>query len=519
MQLKKLITRNIYRWHRVTGMIIALPALLWTLSGFLHPVMSSFRPEIKNQTLPAVVIDTAKVKLPLNEALAMHGIDSFHNFRIVELYGGFYYQVQQNGQDSLSYISTFNGQLLPRGDHQYAAYMAQRYLSEPGDGSKQGHHNLRADLSSAVAKPISIGAHRKTRITNVELIKKFSHEYRSSNVLLPVYRVDFDRPDHLRLYIETSTGRMSIAMDDKRAWFTRFFAATHSWSFLDGMGMAKNILLGSISLLCFLSSVSGFYVYNIINRKKQKSDKHKSTRSWHRKLGNVFVLTTLLFAFSGAWHSFHKLPEKKESGFYTYSQFTSKNCSLPLTGICNSIDTAKLANISIVRMNGVSYWQVTEIRGRKMQKRYFETETLMELNEGDNKYGCYLACSFANKNQDEIKKSQSLNSFNNRYSMMKKRLPVIEVEFAHGTNYYVETSTGMLSAISGRADEAERFSFSNLHMQHYWEDLFGRKTGKQLKNIVLMGSTLGLMLLAFTGCVMYRSRLVKKRKAQQTNNA
>jgi hypothetical protein len=284
------------------------------------------------------------------------------------------------------------------------------------------------------------------------------------------------------------------------------------------MGMAKDILLGCISFLCFLSSVFGFYVYNITNRKKQKSAISNSRRSWHRRLGNICVVTTLLFAFSGAWHAFHKLSEKKQDD-YDRAQFSSKDCRLALAKICKGIDSSKLANVSIVRMNGINYWQVTEINGRKVQKRYFESGTLTELKDGDDQYGCYLACIFANKNAAEIKKSQALNSFNNRYSMMKKRLPVVEVEFVKGGSYYVETSTGRLSAVTGKSDQAERFSFSNLHMQHYWEDWFGRKTGKQLKNVVLMGSTLGLMLLAFTGLMMYRARLVKKRKAQQTINS
>ena len=91
---------------------------------------------------------------------------------------------------------------------------------------------------------------------------------------------------------------------------------------------------------------------------------------------------------------------------------------------------------------------------------------------------------------------------------MKKRLPVVEVSFGEDKNYYVETSTGFLSAVSSTADQAERFSFSNLHMHHYWEDWFGKQKGKALKNIVLIASTLGLLLLAVTGMFMY----IRKRR-------
>src|SRR5688572_10597095 len=105
MPVRKFIRRNIYKWHRVTSLIIALPVLLWTLSGFLHPVMSSLKPEVKNQKLAATIIDSSKIKISLKDALEKNGITSLHNFRIVKLYSAFYYQVQQPGIDSLSYIS------------------------------------------------------------------------------------------------------------------------------------------------------------------------------------------------------------------------------------------------------------------------------------------------------------------------------------------------------------------------------------------------------------------------------
>jgi hypothetical protein len=83
--------------------------------------------------------------------------------------------------------------------------------------------------------------------------------------------------------------------------------------------------------------------------------------------------------------------------------------------------------------------------------------------------------------------------------MMNKRLPVIEVGFDEKKNYYVETSTGHLSAITDPYDKAERFSFSNLHMHHYLEDWLG----KTVQRTFLILTTLGLLLLALTGCWMY----------------
>lgn len=508
MTLKRYIRQHIYRWHRITSLIVAIPILLWTLSGFLHPVLNSFKPGVANQYLAAPVIDTSKIKLSLKDALILHRIKTIHNFRIVKLSDAFYYQIQHENIDTLTYISCYNGQLLFEGDKQYAAYLAKKYLSEPDEQpeSKSGHPEATADVSNMVNSSKPKKPAEKINVPDVELIKKFSSEYKRSNVLLPVYKVQFNRSDGIRLYIETSTDRLATAIDNKKAWFTRFFAITHSWSFLDGMGITKHILPGMISLLCFISSFLGFYVYNNIKRKKTGT----TAKSWHRVLGNVFVLTTMLFAFSGAWHAFHKLSQKPEGEIAAdHSQFSSDELDLSLDDLSNKINKGEsLTNISIVKMDNENYWQLFTSKRKEKQKRYISTKTFKELPDGDNKYGCYLACLFANKRHHSITHSKCLTEFTDQYSMMNKRLPVIEVGIDGMENYYVETSTGKLSAVTNALDKAERFSFSNLHMHHYWEMWMNKNKGKTIRNTVLISSTLGLLLLAITGTLVF----IRKRR-------
>ena len=86
----------------------------------------------------------------------------------------------------------------------------------------------------------------------------------------------------------------------------------------------------------------------------------------------------------------------------------------------------------------------------------------------------------------------------------------MEVGFDNNENYYVETSTGKLAAVIDNEDKAERFSFSNLHMHHYWEMWLPKKAGKPVRNLVLITSTLGLLLLALTGMLLYFRKQKKK---------
>lgn len=57
---------------------------------------------------------------------------------------------------------------------------------------------------------------------------------------------------------------------------------------------------------------------------------------------------------------------------------------------------------------------------------------------------------------------------------------------------------------------SERFSFSNLHMQHYWEGWLGNELGGAVRNMIFFFSTAGLLLLAITGLLLYVRR---KRKS------
>jgi hypothetical protein len=464
--------------------------------------MNSFKPDVRNQFLPVTSIDTGKIHISLQQALQQNNIAVLRNFRIVKLDGNYYYQIQQHNSDTLSYLSCTDGKLLKDGDQLYASYLAQRYLSEPISKEKQKAmgHQMAADISSVAMMFLTTKSYNKTKITSVELIKEFNQEYKTSNALLPVYKVGFDRADGIRLYIETSTDRLATAVDNKKAWFINFFAIAHTWSFLDGMGQTKNAILGLFSFLCFATSLFGFFVYNIMNKKKTTN----RSKSWHRTLGNVFVLTTALYGISGAWHAFHKLSEKTEKEIVAdRSQFSADEVNLSFANLIKSVKAnEKLSNISIVKMNGENYWQLYLSNGKEKQKRYINTKTFKQLADGDIKYGCYLACLFSNKTNHTITHSKCLNQFTNSYSMMNKRLPVIEVGFDANENYYVETSTGHLSAVTNSYDKAERFSFSNLHMHHYWEDWFGDK-GKIIQKAVFISPTLGLLLLALTGCWMY----------------
>ena len=374
---------------------------------------------------------------------------------------------------------------------------------------KQRHdHGAAGDLSAArPGRKVKDDVPSKSKILSTSLITAFSKEYKAANKILPVYEVSFDRSDNISLYIETRADRLVVAIDNNKRWFSAFFSFAHSWSFLNSLGKTKSVLLGLFSLLCFLSSVFGFIVYNVLKKKKAGS----AGKRWHQWLGNAFLVTTLLYAFSGAWHAFQKLPAKP-STYNTYGHvFSSDDMNNKYLSLIFS-HKQQINDISVVKIGAENYWQLFCTDGKRKTKQYIHTTSGQTLQNGDMKYAEELAKKIK-ANGAFIKHTQQLTSFNHQYSMMNKRLPVVEVGFGDGETYYVETATGSLATVTRPGDAAERFSFSNLHMHHYWEMWIGKDAGKTVRNTVLISSTAGLMLLALTGTLIYiRKRITRKRR-------
>src|SRR5690606_1136573 len=66
----KTIRRNIYRWHRILGLLALVPTIFWTSSGVMHPFMSHwFKTTIAHEFYKAEPIAPADVTLQLGQIL------------------------------------------------------------------------------------------------------------------------------------------------------------------------------------------------------------------------------------------------------------------------------------------------------------------------------------------------------------------------------------------------------------------------------------------------------------------
>ncbi|MBO9617549.1 MAG: PepSY domain-containing protein [Niabella sp.] len=294
--------KKIYGWHRRCSMIIALPVVLWALSGFMHPVMTNIRPRVATQLYEPSPIDPSQLIVPLSRALQGNGIATFANVHIIRMGGQQFYQVLVDpAHNDIRYISSVSGRHLTNGDQLYAQFLARKFLTGSGNTATPGAQAL-SDHDCCMSAALNILNSKGAAIQGVEKVNDFKGEYSYINRLLPVYKVRFNRPDGIRIYVETASGSYAYAVDNKRAVFDKIFGLLHTWNWMNAMGKMKYFIMVVVTVLALLTTLMGLYIFFIIKPKKAGSPVSKTRRN-HRYTSLVASLFTLMFCFSGGFHA------------------------------------------------------------------------------------------------------------------------------------------------------------------------------------------------------------------------
>ncbi|HEY4148837.1 MAG TPA: hypothetical protein VGM41_07910 [Chitinophagaceae bacterium] len=533
--------KYIYKWHRTFSLIIALPVLLWASSGFLHPIMTNIRPKIATQWLPPLPVDTAKIKIPLEQALQKNHIDRFANTRIITIGGQPFYQVRLPNQPQLVYISTQNGRRLTNGDELYARHLARQFLEGVQDQPAvlPAGNDWMTDCCKNATVAVLDEA-KGAKVSSVELVQDFDNEYNYINRLLPVYKVSFARADGIRVYVETGQDRFAFAMDNKREVFDRLFTFFHTLGWLDALGRFKHVVELLVMSMAFLTTLMGIYIFFSTKTKKPHGNEVLKARRNHRWVSIVVALFTLMFTFSGGFHAFSKLAPDDTGRYFVQPVFLATDIHLDMERLQQAIGPARrITNISLVRWNNTRYWQVfndpaasgNQPAGDKppthqppvttdlMKSQsaaapttiYVDAEDYHILEQGEEQYAQYLATVFSKHPATGIIKTELVTKFTDEYGFVNKRLPVWKLSYALNNNerYYVETSTGRLATRINDKALVEGYSFALLHKHEFmaW-------AGKPVKDFSTMFWAGAQVAMITVGLILYsRSRRRKKRNA------
>ena len=548
--------KNLYQWHRRLSLIIAIPLLLSAGSGFMHPIMTNIRPAVATQGLSPVPIDSSRLRTPLQTALQAIHIDSIFRFRIIHIDTNWFYQVQVTEAEIPLYLSTLTGKVLPKGDYLYARWLARQFLEGPARPAATPATGPTPETSAnptsphTQAGPSSIGRSRglsmdmsmpmpdccasatasvleaKGRPVREQVrLGNFDDEYNAINRLLPVYKVAFDRPDGIRIYVETAQDRFALAVDNRRAAFNRIFTFIHTYQWLDFLGKGKQIVEFALIALAFLTTLLGICIFFSTRSKKVAGNSYTRARRNHRYTAITVSLFTLMFTFSGAYHALYRLKEDTRDRYFVHDRFATADLHPDYAALASSVHRP-IADIGIVSMGAHHYWRLTalpakapfpgktpfpaaagkpkdlmkDMQAAQPKIYYVDTDSATILPDGEARYAGWLATQFSGHPATDIIGETSITRFDNEYNFTDKRLPVWKVSYASNGHerYFVETSTGRLSVRVDDRDLIEAYSFALLHKHEFlgW-------AGKTVKDASTMFWAAAQLVMVFLGLTLY----------------
>jgi hypothetical protein len=462
---------NFYKWHRILGLIALVPVIFWTLSGLSHPFMSNwFRPEIANEVFHPLRQDKMDPSLSIQQIMDQNRIAELRNFSLVNFDGQTFYQVLAR-DSSYQYYSASNGKLYPYGDKRYAIYLARYFTQDTLSGIKA------ATVQTT-----------------------FDGQYQPINHLLPIWKIAFNRPDGMDVYIETGQSRMGTFNNNTRKCMLWLFDQFHTWRFLATLAGEKFriIVLMVIVSIMLLSLISGLTVYAFFwKRFKEISQKRKANGTedkrflnrFHRQLGLWVSLVMFTFVISGGFHLYIQL-HNLQPDHRQFAQLISRK-EMGLSNLKLPIADSLIKHVSLSKFNNTAYYQVLN---NKKQILYFDATSGAELPNGDAAFATYLA-QFYNANPPQGKPQISqIKQFDNEYGFINKRLPVQKISYPDGQNWYIETTTAKLATKVSGIDRAEGLSFIFLHKY------FGMTwAGKNIRDMVSMLAALGVLVVSLFG--------------------
>ena len=281
-------------WHRVAGYVLALPLLMFSVSGIYHLVQSAIVPP-GSQLRMGQPIDVASGAWPveqdwqaLTEGREISSVALVEGGEGEPLYriglalkpgtmGGGEHDHgggEMAGHDHASMMTSASAE-APTTD---AEIREARFAGIKPDGpaiyidAATGEVALEGDMDIALAIGRRFSGATDEAVTNMELVTRFSHEYDFRNKRLPVWRADYAAPVNATLFVDTRSGVLVDRVADWEKPERLVFSMIHKWNFLFPIGrLGLNITVAAfvIALIVFMA-ILGLRV-DLVNRLSGRS--------------------------------------------------------------------------------------------------------------------------------------------------------------------------------------------------------------------------------------------------------
>ncbi|MBK1791012.1 PepSY-associated TM helix domain-containing protein [Persicirhabdus sediminis] len=470
-----------FKWHRKIALLMAVPVILWSFSGLLHPLMANwFRAEIQNPFIKPHALDVPPHAKPVAEIAEAAGIAELRQLRIVELDDIHCYQLIDRN-DKQWYFGVLTGIEINDGQNSYARQLACSYSGQPAEN-----------------------------IVSAELVEDFTLTYRYINRLLPVWKVVFENGQHV--YVDTATSKLATHDTPAKRLYLLVFSYTHTWSFLgDESSWLRIIIVALCSVLSLFVGVSGIVTRVFFKNRTSSGQTRKLglSRKLHRSLGIIISLFYLMFSFSAIWQIAAKT--RFDRSFLRASERTVPTIQLE-SHIQPVIDQLKAqgklaSQISLASNANSSYYRVQLLdRQNPAASVYVNTMTGELTDYSDADYARELAGEFSQYPAESISDCRLITRFARDYGFIYKRLPVWRISYRgeEYQQYTVDTVNSHLSMRSKPAQVVDALIFINLHKLHFLDVI-----SKDTRDVVSILSALMIILVSITGLVMMRRKKVR----------
>lgn len=267
-------------WHRVSGYVLALPLLMFSLSGIYHLVQFSLEPPV-SQLRMARPLDLSSGRYPVDQDWAK--LAQGKQVRGLSLLEG------PQGQP-LYRLDLAAAPMTAGGEHDHHAHKmptsANAIRKARFDGLQPGGAAIYVDV--VTGKPLPLAdrelaltiakrlAGADAPVTGTTLVTRFGTDYDFRNKRLPVWKVDFGAPVNASLFIDPATGVLADRVENWQKPERVVFSLIHKWNFLFPVGkLALNGIVGGATL-ALIVLMAGIGLWLDIRRRKQRNKQRKT---------------------------------------------------------------------------------------------------------------------------------------------------------------------------------------------------------------------------------------------------
>jgi hypothetical protein len=487
-------TGTLLAWHRRLGLAAVTGVVLWCVSGLLHPIMTHLQPAPATFRAALRVPQLDRAMHPAR-ILRAHGVDTITDLRVVAWNDGAFYQVTLPDEVERRYFGIEDGAPLADGDRRFAQYLARQYL-----GGTQA------------------------KVASARLVTAFGYEYSYINRLLPVWRIEFERPDHMRVFVDTRTGRLGTLLDDLQAFSSAEFSILHRWLWLDQISpVARIVVLCALIAAALSVAAIGGWLYVV---RWQDTAARWNLRRIHRVMAIAASAVVLILPLSGGYHLLHI--GLRGDAAYRHALAPTRIAATELRiGPTEAVARAHLdevESLSVIQLGAEAFYRIQPANAQSPQSDAEHTDHVPsgKVTPGSVRTGSgavYVSArdgtieaegelrhvrdiAWVALGRPPVGPMKTVAQFGNEYGFVFKRLPVSRVDLGNGIAVFVDPADGAIAAVIDDADRTEGWVFAYVHKFEWLVPL----AGSTARDAIAAALALLLACAASAGVVVYVQR-------------